>query len=495
MFEIETRNTEYFLLCRDYIRGKFGQDIPDSLNATTQEMLTEFTPETLIKLQVKALQEVLSSHAEDAECFERFAALTESNHIQYKRFLLEDLYFIINTLADITEDLDNKVAQLRPCQMQLFKLQQISHAIVKNANFGVLAVDESDTITMFNEAASEILYVPNQVIGKQFQDGFSVMPQETVSFLTNCLTITGSFRKEINVKGKIKVVLVETKVLLKKNGQREGAVLMLFDITAREQENKLLEENIKLAAVGKLAAGVAHEVKNPLTVIKGFSQLLLTREYEPDQRTKYLQLICKEVDRANDFILDFLKLGKPKKPHRKIIDPLSVIEDVILLIQSQCYLNGVTITKRLDCSKKILADPDQLKQVLINLAKNSLEAMEDPKLAAKNITFQTSIDDKSQTLAINVSDTGPGICEDILDKISSSFFTTKKFGTGLGLNISKSIIEQHGGQLTIASGPKGTTATIKLPLLSELKIHPIYSNSETKPLEKDRSFCRRIEYN
>lgn len=465
MFEIETRNTEYFLLCRDYIRGKFGQDIPDSLNAATQGLLTDSMSETQIKLQIRALQNALSSTPEETKCLERFAALIESNHIKHKRFLMEDLYFIINTLAGITEDLDNKVAQLIPCQMQLSKLQQISHTIVKNANFGVLAVDASGAITMFNEAASEILSVPNQVIDKQFQEVFSILPQETFDFLTNCLSVTGSARKEINVKGKIKVVSVETDVLTRKNGQPEGAVLMLFDITSQEIENKLLEENIKLAAVGKLAAGVAHEIKNPLTVIKGFSQLLLTRDYEPDQRAKYLQLICQEAERANDFILDFLNLGKPKKPHRKIIDTLSVIEDVILLVQSQCFLNGVTITKHLDYSAKILADPDQLKQVLINLAKNSLEAMEDQTLTVKNLTFQTSMDNKSQTLVIYVSDTGTGISEDILDKVSSSFFTTKKFGTGLGLNISKSIIEQHGGQLTIASGPKGTTATVKLPLL------------------------------
>jgi signal transduction histidine kinase len=126
----------------------------------------------------------------------------------------------------------------------------------------------------------------------------------------------------------------------------------------------------------------------------------------------------------------------------------------------------------MDCSAEIFADPDQIKQVLIYLAKNSLEAMES-STNPKTLTFSISKDVKTQTLLISLTDTGCGIPCEMLDKVTTSFFTTKKFGTGLGLNISQTIIEQHGGFFEFVSSQEGTTATIHLPLFSDESVECI----------------------
>lgn len=490
---MEKRTAEYISLCTDFLKGEFGSSIPDSLKKACKEMMLDTPPQEIAKIQLEAFKAVLSTRLRETTYMDRFKALVEYTHYFWNTNLnkwlmesacstdmppaaplklsslkqhLEEANFMIVKLSEITEELDGSVSRLVPCERQLFKLQQISHTIIQNADFGVLGVDKPGRITIFNQWASRLFSIPETVIEEKFEEAFSRMPRESFDFLFNSLFIKGHSQKTINIDGELKVLEIVSNELLGKKGEREGAVLLIFDMTSREREKKVLEENIKLAAVGRLAAGVAHEIKNPLTVIKSLTQLMLYKKYDSFQTAKYLELICQEVDRANTFIQDFLNLGKPQKPCFQSTEACRIIEDTITLIQSQCLLNGVEIVRNLDCSAKVLVDPDQLKQVLLNLAKNSLEAMEGTT-GKKSLTFTAVKNTKKQNLLISLTDTGCGIPEEILDKVTTSFFTTKEFGTGLGLNISKAIIEQHGGELKFFSSKEGTTATITLPLIAE----------------------------
>lgn len=480
--------SEYNALCCEFLRGDYGNNLPQDLKEATQAIMRKFSPGEVARIQFDALKTVLLPNTASAQCLDRFGMLLELNHSHSEglpkllkdfahqtdpiagsripdiKDYFEETNFMITKMAEITEDLDIKISRLIPYEMQLFELQQISHAIVQNADFGVLAVDNLSKITMFNKAASNILHLPENVVGKTLEEAFFGLRKEDYDFVFKALHGKSSSLIEVKINGETKVLEVVANVLLGKAGEPEGAVVVLHDVTLKEREKKILEENIKLAAVGKLAAGVAHEIKNPLTVIKGFSQLLLAKDHDDPQVPNFLRIICEEADRANLFIQDFLSLGKPKQPSRKLINVRKLVADVIALLESQCFLQGIDIEQHLDCSCELLADPDQLKQVLINLAKNSVEAMEGSK-RNKKLTFFMAINNATQTFSISIKDTGCGIPEEMMSKIMTSFFTTKKYGTGLGLNISKNIIEQHGGHLKFFSSPEGTTATIELPLM------------------------------
>ncbi|HHX95507.1 MAG TPA: GHKL domain-containing protein [Clostridia bacterium] len=487
---MECRKSDYIALCFQFFKGNYGDLVPEDLDAATAELLLDNPPAEVAKLQMQGLKQAFTANPHDFQCLDRFCLLIDKFYAHHTNFIkerealaqqaervsgskmsipalmqhLEESHYMINKLAEITETLDNKVCQLLPYQMQLLELQQISHTIIQNAYFGVLVVDQSSQVKMFNKSASKILSIPENIVGQTLEQALKET-QGNYDFLFKALSGKSS-HIEVEIQGEKKVLEISSNNLTGQTGETEGVVILINDITAREEEKKVLEENIKLAAIGKLAAGVTHEIKNPLTVIKGFSQLLAQKNYDDPQVGKYLELICKEADRANSFIQDFLKLGRRQQPRKKAIDVSVIIADIIALIESHCFLNGIEIKQQLDCSCKILADPDQIKQVLINLIKNSMEAMEGP-LPKKTLTIAISQDEEEQLLVISVKDTGSGIPQELLEKVSTPFFTTKRFGTGLGLNISKNIIEHHGGQLKFASGPEGTTVTIELPLINQ----------------------------
>lgn len=489
---MDQRKSAYLTLCTDFLKGNRRDSLPEDLKSASLELMHNASAREIARLQLEALKNILAPDYKNLALIDRFMMLTQYQHAHCESLIsclkdsgsndlsckeatedhlkisdltqyIEETNFMIKTLSEITETLDNSVSRLAPLEKQVYKLQQISHTIIQNADFGVVAVDCNYKIIMFNKAASNILGIPETATEQSFDDVFSGMPKESYRFLRNCLFVQGSSRKELKINEGKKILEIAANILYDIKGEHTGAVLLIHDITAKEHEKLVLEESIKLAAVGKLAAGVAHEVKNPLTIIKGFSQLMLSKEYDYTRVANYLRLICQEVDRANQFIQDFLNLGKPQKPRRKIIDASNIIEDTIMLIQSQCFLNRVEIIQHVNCSATIFVDPEQMKQVLINLIKNSLEAMETSN-NKKSLTFSVSKDLTAQTVLISITDTGCGIPEDMIDKVTTSFFTTKKFGTGLGLNISQAIIEQHDGELKFFSSQKGTTAVIYLPL-------------------------------
>lgn len=479
---IETLASQYASLCLDYIKGNTEESIKNKLDVISCEVFRDLSSDVVVRIHLDSLIRALGPDPIEMKCFERYYELVKTacsyynNELvkQIERFsgtkmtladfmkYMEETAFLLSKLAEMTEYLDYKITQMSPYEMQLRKLEQISHTIIQNANFGVLVVDRSFSITMINKAAAEILAIPENSVGRTLEEVFAGHSKEITAVMVSALSGDRHQLVEVDIKGETKILDIVSDRLLDQTGTREGGVALIHDVSAVETERKVMEENIKLATVGKLAAGVAHEIKNPLTVIKGFSQLLLSKNLDPDI-TNYLQIICEEAERANAFIQDFLKLGKPKEPRKKAIDAREIVMETIALLESQCFLHRIEIIPKLDISGEIFADPDQIKQVLLNLAKNSVEAME-ASLRPRKLIFEIWKDNIEKTLNISVSDTGIGISKEILEKITTPFFTTKKFGTGLGLNICQNIIELHGGSLTITSNEEHTTATIMLPL-------------------------------
>ncbi|TWD94596.1 two-component system sporulation sensor kinase C [Neobacillus bataviensis] len=253
-----------------------------------------------------------------------------------------------------------------------------------------------------------------------------------------------------------------------------GAYLVIKDITSikqkrltmeREKEYHTLINNLsrlseKQATAGQLAAGIAHEIRNPITAIKGFLQLLMG---ENTGNRIYFEIINSEIDRIEEILKELMVLAKPTKQKYERVNLHSLLEQVITLMASQALLNNIQIETQFDFTNTwIIGDNNQLKQVFINYIKNAIEAM--PEGGILGINASPLVGDQ---VRVSITDQGSGIPEDILNQIGQPFFTTKENGTGLGLLVSRQIIKEHKGDLLIESSRNGTTIHVEFPLSSE----------------------------
>jgi two-component system NtrC family sensor kinase len=218
----------------------------------------------------------------------------------------------------------------------------------------------------------------------------------------------------------------------------------------------------KLASIGKLAAGVAHEINNPLTGVLTNSSLLLEDLEESDPRREDVQVIVNETIRCREIVKRLLDFARQTKPQKKLTNINQIIENIILLVRNQSSFRNIIIKKTLsDNIPEILADMDQIQQVFINLILNASEAMQN----GGQLVIESRISSNEDYIEIQFTDSGCGIKEQDKAKIFDPFFTTKGHGTGLGLSISYGIIERHGGKIIVDSTPgSGTVFTIFLPV-------------------------------
>ncbi|MGE7766194.1 PAS domain S-box protein [Peribacillus sp. NPDC096540] len=232
-----------------------------------------------------------------------------------------------------------------------------------------------------------------------------------------------------------------------------------YDITERKQTEEMLHRQDKLAAVGQLAAGVAHEIRNPLTSMKGYTEYLQLDEKD-ENRLEYLGIIMDEINRVNEIVEEFLELAKPQSLILETKNIVPIIQNVLSLTEFDARKKNVTLF--FDCYHEeilIRCDENRLKQVLLNFVINGIEAMPD----GGEIKVVTEL--KEEKVHISIIDTGVGMLPEQLRKIGEPFFTTKKSGNGLGLMISFKIIESHLGRVFVESEVnKGTVFNIVLPI-------------------------------
>ncbi|WML40150.1 PAS domain S-box protein [Neobacillus sp. OS1-2] len=230
------------------------------------------------------------------------------------------------------------------------------------------------------------------------------------------------------------------------------------DITERKKTEEVLHRQDKLAAVGQLAAGVAHEIRNPLTSMKGYTEFLQLDEKDPE-RMEFLNIILDEIDRVNTIVEDFMVLAKPKAVELEEKNVVPVIRNVVSLLEFEARKKNVRLS--FNCNHEIIqieCDENRLKQVFLNFIKNGIEAMPN----GGDLLVKTAIQDNN--VQISIQDSGVGIPKDKLQKLGEPFYTTKRNGNGLGLMVSFKIIESHNGKVFVESEPnKGTTFNILLP--------------------------------
>lgn len=239
-----------------------------------------------------------------------------------------------------------------------------------------------------------------------------------------------------------------------------GVIGSAIDITERNELKRSLQVSDMNASLGQLALGVAHEIRNPLTSIKGFVQLIgkMTEKHNIDKGKEYVEIILSELSRINDLVSEMLWLRKPREKSREeSFDVSTMISEIILLITVEANLKSIQVLLDYDFSGiRINGNSAILKQVILNLCKNGIEAMNDGGILI------ISGGNKDHLLMISIKDNGPGIPDEIKHQLFKPFFTTKPLGNGLGLFISKQIINEIGGTLSLTSDSSGTLASISL---------------------------------
>ncbi|HID95222.1 MAG TPA: GAF domain-containing protein [Candidatus Latescibacteria bacterium] len=237
--------------------------------------------------------------------------------------------------------------------------------------------------------------------------------------------------------------------------------LMYEEVKAKERE---LMRSEKLAALGELSAGIAHEVRNPLGIISGSAETL-KKKIDVKTRDELIQFIIDETRRLDGLLSNFLDFARPRRPNLQRCNLLEIAEDSVALISKRARDQGVTVEKDYDRNlPPLLLDPVQIKQVLINLELNALEAMK----YNNEGTLGIGVKKGNGRVTIKVSDTGKGVSPEIQQKIYDPFFTTKENGIGLGLSIVHRIVESYGGTISLSSEEgKGTTFFVTLPLKNQ----------------------------
>ncbi|MFA9558884.1 nitrogen regulation protein NR(II) [Evansella sp. AB-rgal1] len=235
--------------------------------------------------------------------------------------------------------------------------------------------------------------------------------------------------------------------------------VIIRDITERKENEKLLLQSEKLSMIGEVAAGIVHEIRNPLTTIKGFLQLIESKD-KSDQ--KYIQIMKSEVTRIEKIANDLLKYSKPKVESFKVENIVEVVQDVLFMWETEAFKRKITMEfAATESNIPILSEKTQITQVFINLIKNAMEAVDNQGEGEITIEIHKS----AAHVFIKIRDNGYGIPKEMLDKLGTSFHTTKEDGTGLGLMVTYNIIKNHNGTVIVDSQlGEGTTFTIVLPI-------------------------------
>jgi len=249
---------------------------------------------------------------------------------------------------------------------------------------------------------------------------------------------------------------------------REWSKVLEKRVEERTQELKKTQEQLvqseKLASLGKLAAGIAHEINNPLTGILTYSSLLLKESKDNSQVKEDLEVIVNETTRCRKIVKGLVEFARQTEPSKTPADVNEVVDKTLSLLEHQAIFHNISIVKKLNENlPTIMVDVDQIQQVFVNIILNAAEAMSE----GGTLTIESKLDSEKRFLKVSFTDTGSGIPRENLSKIFDPFFTTKRSGkgTGLGLSVSYGIIQRHNGILEVKSQlGKGSTFTIKLPL-------------------------------
>lgn len=349
---------------------------------------------------------------------------------------------------------------LKGSQIRLRQIREYTDLLVSSLPIGLIATGDDGSIRIFNTSAEKILGVAaGNTIGR-FPE--NVLPIELSTELQpKKADSEGMIQKEIVLDDgnrRSRSLMTISLPVVDSENRFAGNTLLIQDISDVKELQIELRRNERLAALGKMAAGVAHELRNPLSSIKGLTLLLKGKINNDEEGVNTADILVQEVERLNRSIGELLDYARPEKLELKRVDIFDIIEKAVSLIAVD--LETAEVSLEMDCAEGyyVKGDKDKLNQVFLNLLLNSLQAVE-PKGTIKIQTFR-----QEEQIVCSIEDDGCGLDEENIAKVFDPYFTTKKDGTGLGLAMSAKIIEEHSGSIEIRSTIElGTMVSVRLP--------------------------------
>ncbi len=379
-------------------------------------------------------------------------------------------FYIIALVASYAVEQEKKTRVLLAEKRTAFdKLDLLHRIIIQSVDTGIMTIDLQGKIKSFNRAAEAIsgftfAELENRNVAEIFP-GFTHM-KEIINEDDKRSSVRNRYNMEFVNKENQALILGYSVSTLKDNkGKRIGDIVIFQDLTSITKMEEALEKSRKLAIIGEMAAGLAHEMRNPLASISGSIQILNKDLKLGDTDERLMRIILRGKDQLESIIKDFLLLARPAPGNKETIFIKEIIEDVMESIHFvPDWNNGIKVILQLSDNLSIHANKTEMREIIWNLILNAVQAMPDGGHLSLETKNKLSVDNTIEYLEILVSDTGCGIEEAYFNKIFEPFFTTKERGTGLGLAIVNRIVEGYTGTIVIESKiERGTTCIVSLP--------------------------------
>lgn len=362
------------------------------------------------------------------------------------------------TQYQIRSNLQQEIASRKKAEKEIINQLNFLQNLIDTIPNPIYYIDLNFVFTSCNSAFTDFFGIPQkEIINKTIWD---IFPHETAQKI--CSIPNTSADRELpnleltltNNKGSVREVILDHAVLFNNEGKRIGFLGVIIDITEQSQFQKEMSRVERLNLVGEMAAGIAHEIRNPITIVKGFLQLY-QHNHSAATLKDNVHLMIEELDRANNIITGYLSLVKSKALNLTCQNLNSIILSIAPLLETDATISDKILKFNLEEIPDALFDEAQIRQLLLNLCRNGLEAM-DP---GGTLTINTYV--QNSDIMLEIKDQGKGISQEIKDKIFTPFSTNKENGTGLGLAVCHSIATRHNAAIDFITGPTGTTFYIR----------------------------------
>jgi two-component system sensor histidine kinase PilS (NtrC family) len=396
----------------------------------------------------------------------------QSSEIFYRILVNVAAFYLVGLLSGfLSEQILKSTAELKVKQKDIADLEILKENIIQSISSGLVALDEHGKVIAFNKGAERIFSVDSR-------DAIQGDINDIIPFIKPYLKVTNPNKfiqlSHKRIDGQQIDLLLNISPLKDQDGSKKGEILVFQDTTRIREMEREVKRMEDLAMLGELAAGIAHEIRNPLASISGSIQVLNDSLSKKATRInkRLMEIILREVNRLNHLVNDFLQFARPQRIEIEEFDLNQLIMDTLYIFQnSQNWSQNLAVETKFSGPLKINSDPQQLKQVFWNIFLNACEAM--PKggfvcVSTDKIKESNGSGEYIDSVRIKVEDNGPGIDTKVIKDMFKPFSTTKKGGSGLGLAIVKRIVEGLGGNVSgqnLAGG--GMAVAITLPLSIE----------------------------
>jgi len=354
-------------------------------------------------------------------------------------------------------------AQLETQRRDLRDLEAFKDLVFQSVTTGLIALDRRHVITAFNHAAEEITGVPaGQAIGRGWSELFGdavALAEIEAAIERNARTAPRREITRARADGSVVTLRTTFSALRAGDGKRVGLIGACEDLSAVRQMEARMRQADRLATLGRMAANIAHEIRNPLASLTGAIEALVGAGLPPETRDRLANIVVKESARLDEIIRDFLAYARPAPLARASVNVAEILDEVLVLLEHNAAPGTLTVVREFPPSLPWNVDPQQFRQAVWNLCLNAFQAMPAGGEIRVGATASTEL------LEVRVTDTGEGIGPDELGQVFEPFFSTKAGGSGLGLALVHRVVQDHDGDIDVRSTPGlGTTFTLSLPV-------------------------------